>query len=93
MYSGNLFTVKQFEVEAPFDRDGYYNHRVGVGVSTSPKHAWELSNKMYNSTSNGGTPVLGSWAMFKGGKKIAEHRYDTWDKGMERSFNQALKSL
>jgi hypothetical protein len=92
MHHSNLFTVKQYEVEAPYSPGDNYNHRIGLGVSTSPKLAWELSNKMYNYTSNGGTSLLGSWSMFKGGVKIAEHNYYVWDKGMESSFNQALKS-
>ena len=96
MRQSNLFTVKQYEVEhLPVMYAGgkeSYSRRVGFGQSTSPKKAWEMANKMFNKTSNGGCPIIGSYVMMKNGKVIKESRFDKWTKRDESEFQSFLQS-
>ena len=77
-----LFTVKIFEVEvipALCTKSGKeeYSRRVGFGMSNSPKKAWETARKMFNETSNGGTPIIGGEIMLKGNTVIMEHEFSS----------------
>ena len=90
-----MYTVKMFEVEVmPVFNESTgkykeeYSRRVGFGMSNSPKKAWEAARKMYNETSNGGTPIVGGEIMLKGNKVIKEHDFDN---NMFESFYTSYK--
>lgn len=89
MRQSNIFTVKRFEVEHnPCEPQGkQYSNAVGFGMSTSLKKAKEQARKMYSATSNGGTPILGEMAIFKGGKLIS----GSWDENDQRMFSDFKK--
>ena len=94
MRQSNVFTVKQYEVEhMPVMYAGgkeSYSRRVGFGRSNSPKKAWEMANKMFDKTSNGGTPIIGSYVMMKNGVVIKESRFDKWTSRDESEFQSFL---
>ena len=87
----NLFTVKRFEVEHnPCEPQGQqYSNAVGFGISTSIKKAKKAAQDMYWKTSNGGTPILGEFAIFKGGKLIS----GKWDDRDQQMFSDFLKKV
>jgi len=86
-----MYTVKMFEVEvmpalASESGKEEYSRRVGFGMSKSPKKAWEAARKMFDETSNWGTPILGGELFLKGNKVLKE--YD-WN---EKWFNDFYTS-
>jgi len=89
MIQENIFTVKRYEVEHnPFEPQGkQYSNAVGYGSSTSPKKAFEKAQKMFWKSANGGTPILGAFAMFKGGKLIK----GSWNETNQKTFESFKK--
>lgn len=94
MRQSNIYTVKRYEVEhlpgfCTKSGKEEYSSAIGFGMSTSIKKALKQAREMYNQTSNGGTPILGGFAIFKGGK-LFKGSWEAIDQSTFESFKKRL---